>query len=198
MTVHTERDVELLQRGLERRARNSLREHWQAYAFEGTVLAALGVAAVIVPSIAGLAIDIFIGWLLFIAGVIGLVARLSRPDTPAFWTGLLLAVITTVLGGLFALWPVQGVVTLTMALTAFFIAHGIGMLALAVSVRAETGRWLLLLLSALVDFVLAALVLSQWPQAASWLLGIYVGINLIFSGLGLVFAALGARSEASG
>jgi uncharacterized membrane protein HdeD (DUF308 family) len=196
MSIQPEHYADMM-RGLEKRAKRNLRQHWRIYVLEGLVVCAIGAAAVVVPQIASVAIDVFVGWLLVVVGVIGLVARLSSPFVAAAWPGVALAVVTIVLGAMLAFWPAQGVITLTMALTAYFIAHGLGMCALAMSIRIDTGRWFWLLFSALVDFVLAALVVTQWPTSADWLLGLYVGINLILGGLGLAFAALGAKASES-
>jgi len=196
MSTQTEHYVDLM-RGLEKRAKRNLRQHWRAYVLEGLVVCAVGAAAVIVPQIASFATDVFVGWLLVVVGVIGLVARLSSPFDDAAWLAVAFAVVSIALGAMLAFWPVQGVITLTMALTTYFIAHGLSMCAMAMSIRIDTGRWFWLLFSALVDFVLAALVVTQWPTSADWLLGLYVGINLIFGGLGLIFAALGAKASDS-
>ncbi len=70
--------------------------------------------------------------------------------------------------------------------------HGVTALALAFSVRLQTRNWAWLVISAIIDFILAAIVLSGWPGTAAWVIGLMVGINLLFSGLALIFAAMGA------
>ncbi len=180
-------------RRVERRMRQSMHHHWKAYVLEGLVLVGLGAAAVILPQIATIATDVMIGWLLMAAGIYLVAARLSNHTAHDFWQGLLLGALTAILGSLIAYYPTSGVITLTMLLTAYFIAHGLGMISMAMSARPQTGNWMWFLLGALVDFALAALVLANWPSTAAWLLGLYVGLNLMFSGLGLVFAALGAH-----
>lgn len=81
-----------------------------------------------------------------------------------------------------------------MVLTAYFIAHGVGTLIFAFSVKGETGRWVLLILSALVDLLLAGFVLAEWPSTELWVLGLFVGVNMLLTGFAFIFAALGARS----
>ncbi len=187
-------DQERLHR-LERRMQRSLRQNWKLYLAEGALMVALGIAAVTLPNVATLAVDVLIGWLLFVAGIYGLVTRVMQPSAPGFWLGTLLSVITAALGALIAFFPAAGILTLSMALTAYFIAHGIGMVVMAISVRPENTNWGWLLLAGLVDFALAALVLSGWPTTATWLLGLYVGLNLVLYGLGLAFAAIGAHAS---
>ena len=49
----------------------AVKAHWKAFLFEGILLAILGLAAIIVPPIASLAITIFLGWMFLIAGIGG-------------------------------------------------------------------------------------------------------------------------------
>ena len=87
MTQHhmTPQEANALIHDLEKRARVELKHHWRAYAFEGAFLVAIGIAAALSPSIASIAVDVFIGWLLFVTGALGLVARLYNRAMPAFW-----------------------------------------------------------------------------------------------------------------
>jgi uncharacterized membrane protein HdeD (DUF308 family) len=193
MTAHTEQETERLLTKIQAEAERSLKAYWIGYTIEGALMCAIGAAAVVLPQVAGVAIDVFIGWLLFLTGLVSLITRLAHRSEPAFWSGLAVSLLTLALGLMLAVWPVAGVVTLSMALVAFFIAQGLGMVILAASMRVATTRWFWVLMSALVDFVLAGLVLAQWPQSTQWLLGLYFGINLMLTGLGLAFAALGSR-----
>ncbi len=174
--------------------RRNLHDHWQLFVAQGVVMVILGALAVIWPVPASVGVAAFIGWLLFIAGVFRTVALIRSPHVPGYWSTLLLSVLTAILGLVIALFPIQGSVTLTMLLTAYFIAHGIASFALAFSVKDHSGRWGLLLLSGLVDLVLAAFVIAGWPVTGVSVLGLYVGINLLLGGFALVFAAFGARS----
>ncbi len=101
--------------------------------------------------------------------------------------------LTAILGLIVALFPLPGAITLAMLLTAYFIVHGISSFALAFAIRGHTGRWVLLLAGGVIDFALAGLVIAGWPGTSVFILGVYVGINLLFTGLALIFAALDAR-----
>ena len=190
MTPVTRQSAKELFDRFQQRMQRHMRQHWKAYVLEGIILTAIGSAAVVMPNIATLAADEMIGWLLMVAGLSVIIARLTRHESPDVWQGVLFGGLTAILGGLIAFYPASGVVTLTMLLTAYFIAHGIGMLSMYVS--SSIGRvWMIL--GAVFDFTLAALVLARWPSTATWILGLYLGMNLIFSGLGLAVAALGTR-----
>ena len=179
---------------IEQEVRRTLKEHWQLFVIQGIILVILGAIAIALPVFATIAVSALVGWILFIAGVSRAVSLFRSPHAPGYWPSLLLAILTAILGLVLALFPVAGAQTLTIALIAYFIIHGAASLYLAFSIRADTSRWLLLVLSGIIDFVLAAFVLSGLPGTGIWVLGLYVGINLLFTGFAFIFAALGARS----
>lgn len=174
--------------------RRGLKDHWQLFVVQGIILAILGALAIAWPVIASVASAAFVGWFLVIAGVFRAVSLVRSPHAPGYVSSLLLAILTAILGLVLALFPLQGAVTLTMVLTAYFIVHGVASIVFAFSIKGDTGRWVLLVFSGLIDLALAALVIAAWPSTAFWILGLYVGINFLFTGFGLIFAALGARA----
>lgn len=178
--------------------RRSVHEHWRMFLVEGIVLAVLGVAAIIVPPVAGLATTIFIGWMLVIGGAVGLYATFASRGAPGFVWSLLSGLAALFAGGVLLLYPVQGLVTLTYVLIAFFIVDGVISILLALEHRKElAGRWEWLVLSGIVSLVLAGLIVAGLPAAFSWALGLMVGIDLLFGGTSLIAMALAARKHAS-
>jgi uncharacterized membrane protein HdeD (DUF308 family) len=173
--------------------RQSLKEHWKMFLIQGILLAILGMLAIAVPVIASVAAAVFVGWLLFFAGSFRAISLVRAPHAPGYWSSLLLSALTAILGLIIALFPLQGAITLAMVLTAYFIVHGISSFALAFAIRGHTGRWVLLLVGGVIDLALAVLVIAGWPGTSVFILGIYVGINLLFTGFALTGAALGAR-----
>ncbi len=179
---------------LESDLRRGLKEHWRLFIVQGVLLVILGMIALALPRLAAVATSAFLGWLLFFSGFFRAVSVVSAASAPSRWSSLLLSVLVAILGFILAWYPLEGAVTLTMVLTAYFIVHGISTLILAFSVKGETGRWVLLILSALVDFLIAGLVLAEWPSTDLWVLGLFVGVNMLLTGFAIIFAALGARS----
>jgi uncharacterized membrane protein HdeD (DUF308 family) len=177
--------------------KKAMHDHWGLFLAEGIILVLLGFAAIVVPPIAGLAATLFLGWLFLIAGVVGLVATLRAQRAPGFGWALLSAILA-VIAGIVLLWnPLQGLATLTLVLTAFFIADGILMIILAIAHRRElTGRWEWMIINGLVDLILAAIIISGFPGTLVWAFGLIVGIDLLFGGASLIAVALAARKEA--
>ena len=178
--------------------RKSLHEHWRLLLVEGIILVVLGAAAILVPPIAGLAATIFLGWLFLIGGVVGLVATLRARQAPGFGWSLLSAVVALLAGGVLLWNPLQGLLTLTYVLIAYFIVDGVLMIAFAIAHRRElSGRWEWLMVNGVIDLVLAALILMGLPGSSAWALGLLLGIDLVFAGSSLIAMALAARQASA-
>jgi len=192
MSANWSVDVERLQSAMAQ----AVREHWVLFLIEGIVLLILGVLAVVIPPVATLAFTVFLGWLFVISGVFGLVTTFGARYAPGFWWSLLSAVLALAVGVIMVLWPVNGAVSLTLLLTAFFIVDGIASIMYALAHREQlTGQWGWLLASGLCDLVVAALIIAGFPGTAAWAIGLLVGINMIFGGTSLIIVALSARSS---
>lgn len=177
---------------------DSLRAHWRMFMFQGVAMIILGVLALVAPVQATIAVDFYFGWLFLISGIIGLVAMFSAKDIPAFLWSLIVAALSIVAGALLLWKPATGAMSLTLILTAFFIAEGVIQTVTSIAYRDMfAGSWGWMLLSGLSDLALAAIIISGWPATGSWALGLIVGINLITSGWAIVMIALAARELAS-
>jgi uncharacterized membrane protein HdeD (DUF308 family) len=172
-------------------------EPWVYYVAEGATLTALGVVAIIVPAITSLVIEMFIGWLLLVMGCFRFIAIIRRWHTPGFWQSLIASVIAVVLGGLLIIFPLGGMLTLTLALMIMFIVEGVMSILTAVDFRKHTPNWGLPLISGVIDLILAFLIYYSWPGSGVWFIGLLVGVYMIFTGLSLAFTALAAHSATS-
>jgi uncharacterized membrane protein HdeD (DUF308 family) len=172
----------------------TLHEHWGLFLAEGIILLLLGIIAIIVPPLASLAVTILIGWLFLISGIAGLVMTFMAKHAPGFWWSLLSAVIAIVAGGVLLWSPVQGVLSLTFVLIAFFLIDGVLSIVLSIEHRRQlAGRWVWILLSGIVDLVIAGIIYAGLPGTAAWAIGLLVGIDLVFAGVALIMVALAAR-----
>jgi uncharacterized membrane protein HdeD (DUF308 family) len=171
--------------------RTAMRENWKWFVFQGVVMLILGCLAVAEPVIASVAVDIYIGWLFMFSGILGLVAMFSARDASAFFWMLLTAALSLAVGIMLIWKPAEGTVSLTLVLTAFFIAEGVFQIAASLSYRdIMPDSWGWLLASGISDLVLAGLIIYFWPASASWTLGLVVGINLITTGLAILMTAI--------
>lgn len=169
-------------------------DHWRMFLIEGIVLLVLGVAAIIVPPLGGIATTIVLGWLFLVGGIVGVISTLGARQAPGFFWSVLSAILAVVVGAVLLWNPLAGLVTLTYVLIAYFVAEGVFTIAFAIAHRRELmGRWEWMLFNGLVDLVLAAIIVSGLPGTIAWALGLLVGIDLVFGGAALIAMALAAR-----
>ena len=186
-----QRDISRLQSEM----RAAVREHWKAFLLEGILLAILGLGAIIVPQLARLAITIFLGWIFLIAGIGGLIITFWARQMPGFWWSLISAALAVLAGLILLARPVQGVLTLTIVVGAYFLAEGVATIMYALEHRRElSGRWSWLLVAGLMDILISFIIIAGLPGSAEWALGLLVGINLLFGGATLIGMALAARN----
>ena len=179
---------------MSRAVASAIHEHWVLFLIEGIVLLILGVVAILVPLIATLAFTILVGWLFLISGIVGLIATFWARNAPGFWWSLISAVIGILAGLALLTSPVVGALSLTLVLVAFFIIEGIASIMYAIDHRRQlTSSWFWMLLSGVIDLILAAIILAGLPGTAVWALGLLVGINMLFGGAALIAMALAAR-----
>ena len=176
----------------------AIHEHWGLFLAEGIILVILGIAAIALPPIATLAFTIIIGWVFLISGVVGLFTTFWARHVPGFWWSLISAIIGIAAGVVLLLWPITGTLSLTLVLIAFFVIEGIVSIMYAIEHRNQlTGRWGWMLVSGIIDLILAGIVFAGLPETAVWALGLLVGINMLFGGAALIAMALAARHPAS-
>src|SRR5712672_1677311 len=173
----------------------SLHEHWRLFLVEGIILVILGLAAIIIPPIATLAVELLFGWLFLFSGIAGAITTFMMREAPGFWWSLVSAILAIAVGVVMLLWPLSGVLTLTVLLITFFIIEGVASIMFALDHKRElSGRWGWMLASGIIDLILAAIILAGLPGTAAWALGLLVGINMLFGGTALIAMALHARS----
>ena len=174
----------------------AVKAHWKAFLFEGIVLAVLGLAAMIVPPLASLAVTIFLGWMFLISGVAGLFVTYWARQMPGFWWSLFSAALAVLAGLILLARPMQGVLTLTIVVGAYFLAEGVATIMYALEHRRElSARWSWLLVAGMIDILIAFMIIGGLPGSAEWAIGLLVGINLVLGGASLVGMALAARQS---
>jgi len=184
-----QRDLEQFQRAVAA----SVREHWKLFLAEGVILVLLGLLAIVVPVIASLAVAIFLGWLFLISGIVGLMTTFMMRNLPGFWWALLSAVLAIAAGVVLIGWPVSGVLSLTLVLIVFFLIEGVASIMYAIEHR-NSGRWGWMLVSGIIDLILAGIIFAGLPGTAAWAIGLLVGINMVFGGTSMIAMAMAARA----
>ena len=174
----------------------AVHEHWKAFLFEGILFVILGLAAMILPPLASLAVTVFLGWLFLVSGIAGLALTFWERQMPGFWWSLISAVLAIIVGVVLLARPVQGTLTLTIVGGAYFIAEGVTTIMYALEHRRELSqRWGWMLTAGIMDIIVALIIIAGLPGSALWAIGLLVGINLLFGGATLIGVALAARDK---
>ncbi|MDD5577860.1 MAG: HdeD family acid-resistance protein [Methylobacter sp.] len=166
-----------------------LQKHWRLFLAEGIFLILVGTAAIVIPQVMSVVIVIFLGWLIVLTGVIHLSRALFFPDMPGFGLWLGLGILQIGAGYLLIADPIAGVLTLTMMMTLFFALEGILKVYLAFMMR-PLPQWNFVLFSGVTALLFAAIILAFWPETEHWLLGLFLGINMIILGASMVKMSL--------
>lgn len=182
---------------LHTRFADTLAAHWKGFLIQGVVIVILGLLAAALPMISTLAIEILIGWLFLIGGVLRVASLFRTRHTPGYWWSLISAIMSIILGLVLVAAPLQGVMTLTLVLTVLFLVEGVSAIPAALDFRKHSQSWGWLLLSGIVDFMLVFLIWEGWPGTAAWAIGLMTGVNLVFLGVSLIMLALVARRRSS-
>src|ERR1700735_1690018 len=130
---------------LQSRMSAAVRAHWKAFLLEGILLALLGLAAIIIPPLASLAVTVFLGWMFLVSGIPGLLLTFWARQMPGLWWSLISALLAIGAGIILLSRPVQGTLTLTIVVGAYFVAEGVATVMYALEHRrelSERGFWL--------------------------------------------------------
>jgi uncharacterized membrane protein HdeD (DUF308 family) len=176
---------------------NAVREHSAFFLAEGIILVLLGALAIFLPLFATITITIILGWIFLVSGIVGLITTFGARKAPGFSWSLLSALIAIAVSIVVLVEPTAGALSLTLVLIFFFVAEGIASMLYALEHRRElSGRWEWMLISGIIDLILAGIIFVGFPGTAAWALGLLVGVNMILGGVALVAIAVHARSAA--
>jgi uncharacterized membrane protein HdeD (DUF308 family) len=172
-----------------------VRRHSQRYLAQGVALVILGLVAVALPSVATVATELLIGFVLIVSGIAQLFTSFSLRGWGGFLVALLAGVLYIVAGGLLLTYPLRGVLALTLVLGMFFLLAGGFKITMSFALR-PLPHWGLVLASGVLSLFIALLILANWPSAAAWAIGLLVGVDLLFTGAAMVMVAAPAYREA--
>jgi uncharacterized membrane protein HdeD (DUF308 family) len=172
--------------------RASLRPSWWVFLALGLVSVLVGFLAISSTFIATMASVVVLGVLLLIAGTSEVIHAILVRNLKGFALHLLAAALYLI-AGLFMLEdPVLAATVLTLLLAAAFLVGGL--LRIIFSLAVQFHGWPWVLLNGAVDLLLGILIWSGWPESSLWVIGLFVGIDLLFHGLSWVILALTVRT----
>jgi uncharacterized membrane protein HdeD (DUF308 family) len=184
-------DAPIYRRNLFQIGLDSVRDNWGWILASGLAFILVGTIALLYSVIATLASVLVFGSFLIVGGLFEAVHAFKTDRWGGFLLALLMAILYVVVGGLMVLNPGVGAVSLTLLIAAFFLVGGIFRIIAAAAFRPPSWGWLVT--SGLVTLLLGILIWAQWPVSGLWVIGLFVGLDMIFSGMWLTMLALAAR-----
>jgi uncharacterized membrane protein HdeD (DUF308 family) len=161
----------------------------------GVITILLGVGAMSAPLVPGLVIAKIIGFVLLAAGVARMIWAFS---SDSFGQGVLKFAIggLTLLCGLAIVGrPFFALASITIILAFYFIIDGIFEVMASLRLKPESG-WGFLLFGGVVSLALGVMIWRDFPTSAAWVVGVFVGIKLLFAGLAMVTVGSAVRAVA--
>ena len=151
-----------------------------------------GFLAIALPLVSGLALTLIVAWMLIFTGVLHVVfAFRAGHARMAVWQ-VLLGLVYGLIGVYILMNPVAGLAGLTFAVAVYLFAEAVLEMVLAVQLRPAPGTgWLIF--DSIITFILAVMIFSTWPSSAAWVVGVLVGISMLFSGMTRLMLTLAAR-----
>jgi len=168
------------------------RESWKWFMALGLILTVIGGLALVFPLGTAYGIEFFVGILLVLSGSAYLFHAITAHKHGFIWQ-LLLALIYLGAGIILLAYPLSGVVTLTLVLGISFLVSGFFKSLVAMASR-KTQGWGMILVSGLLGMTIGVLILASWPSSSEWVIGLLVGIDLMFAGMTMIMLALAARN----
>ena len=161
---------------------DAIARHRGWFIFLGLLLIVAGAVAIAFPLLGSLAVEVWAAIAFVIAGVAQTVHAFAARSWGGFLLGLLVGLLYLAAGVMLWLNPIRGVIALTAFLAAVLIVDGAFRGALAVRIRPVSG-WGWVLVGGILSVILGIMIWLQLPSSALWVLGLLLGINLVFSGL---------------
>jgi uncharacterized membrane protein HdeD (DUF308 family) len=155
------------------------------------VLGTLAIADPFITSFTTFAAVLILGFVLMVAGIMQIISSFWAGK----WSGMLLHMLIGVLYGVTGYMivdqPGVSMLVLTKFIAIFLIVAGVFRIVTALVTRFNDWGWVLL--NGVISLVLGLIINRQMPEAALWVIGLFIGIELLFNGWAWIMLSLGLR-----
>lgn len=153
----------------------------------------VGILGIALPQLMAITITELIGGLLLLAGLaVSYLVWHGFRQRGIAWLKPFVLIAT---GLLVIFYPTAGAAALGLMLVVYFLMAGFSSVSFSWELRPSKG-WGWLMFNGMLSFLLAAVFLVGWPFASVWMIGMLVGISLLFDGAALLALGLAAKEFA--
>jgi uncharacterized membrane protein HdeD (DUF308 family) len=169
------------------------REYWWVFLVLGILLSVGGIVAIAYPFFSSVAAVLVLGAILIVGGVLTILG--------AFWAGkwssqllqLLVGILYVMAGMAIRDAPAESIAVLTLFTAAFLIV--VGAFRMVASLVERFPQWGWVLLNGVVTLLLGLIIYDSFPSSALWLIGLLLGLDLLFNGWSWVMLAIFLRKS---
>lgn len=172
---------------------NKLKISWRWLLIFGILSIVAGFVAMSTPLFMTYAIGVILGVLLFINGIFEFANAFSYKGFVRVVGHIFLALLYLFCGVSILAAPLQSMVSLTFFISLLLIASGVAKAVISISEHKTNPNWSLLLFNGTINILLGLMLLNDWPASGLWALGLFLGIDLMFSGVTTTFIAYALR-----
>jgi uncharacterized membrane protein HdeD (DUF308 family) len=158
----------------------AIRARWVWFVALGIVMVVLGTIALLTPWVATGAAVLTFGVLLMAAGIATAVGAFWSRDWSGFLVSLLMGVLYVVLGLIFVRKPGLAATALTALIASLLMVGGVVKIVAAVTLRFP--QWIWVVVSGGISLALGLMIWNDFPESSLWVIGLFLGIDMIFHG----------------
>ena len=180
---------EVLDRGLQ-----PLRIKWGWIVALGVVFLIAGLIALSSVVVATAVSVTVVGVMMLVSGIAEIISAFSVRSWGKFFLWVLLGALYVIAGLLTFQNPILAAGILTLMLGVALIVSGFVRIFLAMQMKEGT-PWGWVALSGIVTVLVGGMILAQWPVSSLLVLGVILGIDLIFAGIGWISMGLALKNR---
>lgn len=181
-----------MNQGLHTLGLDDLKRSWAWFLGLGMVLIVLGTIALGSSVLMTLASVVLFGGVLIAGGSLAIAHAFLRKRWGGFFLDLFVGILYDAGGFFLVLHPGEAAITLTLLIALFLVIGGLLRILVAVTVPLHHRGWLLL--NGILTLLMGILIWKQWPLSGLWVIGLFIGIDMIFYGWSLVMLGLTAKN----
>jgi len=160
--------------------------------FLGVLTVVFGILAIAAPLMTGLAVTMFVGFLLIFMGIARIVHAVKSQQWGTGIWGTIIGLLAVGAGLVMLFRPGVGLASLTMVLAVYFLVDGLCEIIAAFKIKPDQG-WGWMFFNGIIAVLLGFMIWRQWPVSGAWAIGVLVGIHILISGWTMIILGTGAR-----
>ncbi|HVT27707.1 MAG TPA: HdeD family acid-resistance protein [Lacipirellulaceae bacterium] len=173
----------------------ALHKQWWCFLLLGILLIVFGTVCIVDPLIGSIASVLFLGFVLLAGGITQIISSVWAGKWSGMLLHLLMGLLYIIVGYMIIDRPGISMAVVTTFIVVFLIVAGLFRIVSSLVIRFHGWGWVLL--NGLITLILGLIIQRQMPEASLWVIGLFVGIELIFNGWAWVMLSFGLRRVGS-